>query len=96
MFEQVVQAESSPCKTLLFVFLTVAQKLGQIENLSPLKTKVPVCLWLEVCTMVLLRRVAARSNQSSLAKDLRFEHRGAKLASCPGRHLTFVDVSLTL
>jgi len=23
-----------------------------------------------------------------LAKDLRFEHGGAKLASCPGRHLT--------
>jgi len=23
-----------------------------------------------------------------LPKDLRFEHEGAKLASCPGRHLT--------
>ena len=25
-----------------------------------------------------------------LPKDLRFEHGGAKLASCPGRHLTYV------
>jgi len=40
----------------------VAQQFGQIEKFSPLKPKVPVRLWLELYTMVLLRRVAARSN----------------------------------
>jgi len=30
-----------------------------------------------------------------LPKDLRFEHRGAKLASCPGRHLTSLRPCVT-
>jgi len=40
----------------------VVQKFGRIENVSPLKPKVPACLWSELCAMVLLRRVAAHSN----------------------------------
>jgi len=35
MFKQVAQAEPSPCKTFLFVFLKVAQQFGQIENFPP-------------------------------------------------------------
>jgi len=63
MFEHVALAELSPCKTFLSVFLKVAHKFGRIENSPPpLKPEVPVCLWLELCTMVLLRRVTARSN----------------------------------
>jgi len=30
----------------------VAKKFGQIENFPPLKSKVPVYLWLELCTTV--------------------------------------------
>jgi len=85
---KLLKAEPSPCETFLFVFLTVAQRFEQIEKFPTLKPKVPVCLWLELCTVILLRRVAVRSNQSSLPKDLRFERGGAKLASCPGCHLT--------
>jgi len=29
-----------------------------------------------------------------LPKDLRFKHGGAKLASCPGRHLTSVRIGM--
>jgi len=59
---KLLRAEPSPCKTFLFVFLKVVQKFGRIENVSPFKPKVPVCLWSELCAMVLLRRVAARRN----------------------------------
>ena len=35
-----------------FVFLKVAQKFGRIKKFPPLNPKVPVYLWLEVCTMI--------------------------------------------
>jgi len=59
---KLLRAEPPSCKTFLFVFLKVVQKFGRDENVSPLKPKVPACLWSEQCAMVLLRRVAARSN----------------------------------
>ena len=39
MLGQVAQAESSPYKTFLFVFLIVARKFGRIKNFAPLKAQ---------------------------------------------------------
>ena len=94
---------------------------GDLKILPRLTAKVPICLWLELCTMIcwgaplraVIRAVTTRgkghnspgaeslwgrrkvqqchtkfSTVHLLLKDLRFEHRGAKLVSCPGRHLT--------
>jgi len=63
MFGQVAQAESSPCKAFLFVFLTEAQKFGQIENFAPPKAKGSRKSLLRAEYHGLLRSVAARRNQ---------------------------------
>jgi len=56
MFLQVAYAESLPCKTFLFVFLTVAQNSGKLKFLLPPQNVfVPVWLWLELSTMVCCR-----------------------------------------
>ena len=58
----------------------VVQKFGRIEIVSPLKPKVPACLWLELCTMVLLRRVAAHRNHG--------RNDGGQGAQFPGHGVT--------
>jgi len=37
---------------LSYSFSSSGAKFGGIENFSPLKSKVSVCLWLELCTMI--------------------------------------------
>ena len=51
-FCQVSETEPSPCKILLFVFPQCRKNSGELKILSRLKSKVPICLWLELCTMI--------------------------------------------
>ena len=53
---------------------------GKLKNFPSLNPKIPVCLWLNVCTMVLLRRVTARSNHG--------RNDGGQGAQFPGRRTT--------
>jgi len=53
---------------------------GKLRYFPPLYHKVPLCLWLELCTTVLLRRVAARSNHGP--------NDGRQGAQIPGRRTT--------
>jgi len=73
-------AESSPCTTFLFVFLTVVQKVGRIENFVPLKPKVPGSLWWELSTMVCWG--------ASLRAVIRAVTTGGRGAQFTGRRIT--------